>query len=212
MESWIQVKMSTWEGLRNKVEGMLERDPQCFDQFIEEQSNEDELWFTNPVTGKSISKYGIVWIKLCEILDDLKKTSFIVEAIRNKKITPKRKPLLVKFKDQAGTLRIGTKTWPIFGDQDELIHYFEKLDLSKMTRPEQDTTYESWTEQDVLAFKLSNGMFHPRTGQSFQNDMKSREKYIENYAPELKAFDVHYTLKRTNKEEETPRKKTDTMN
>ena len=78
-----------------------------------------------------------------------------------------------------------------------MLNNFEKLKLENRSTNKIDTTYENWNHADITTFKLCNGMFHPRTGQSFQNNMEERQKYIQNYAPELQDLDIKFTLKRT---------------
>lgn len=112
-----------------QLKDLWQADPSVIDKFAQDENK----FIKNPITGRIISKYGFKWIQIMTVVDDLKKSNYIQQAIDSKLISPKKQPLKIDSPSASteAVLKFGETTIKIQSKNvEELGMIFSNLDLS----------------------------------------------------------------------------------
>jgi hypothetical protein len=169
-----------------KVVEFLDNEPNGFDAFIEAHELESTQSFFNPISGRSIKKYGPVWKSIVSVLDSKKGTSLGVEKKEIRKV---------------GKIVVADKSWDLFGDIQALTSLFQNaMDLQTINmRPSEAKFKSDWTEDQIESFRLNGGIFHPITGQRISE--KKRGQYVSHYKISLRPQGETSSSKRKSEQE-----------
>ena len=147
-----------------KFRGFLREHPDAFDDLM---SSDPAMvsTFLNPLTGKTFKRYGTVWKTLAKVLNEEKGAHLALD-------DPCGEPR------RTGKVKIGDREWDIFGDVRELTAIFENvMGMNQLKMVPRHKTAPDWTQEEIQAFTMCQGIYDPRTGLKLPD--RERVRYAE---------------------------------